>query len=249
VRTINEDARDQAVALVQFDKLMAEHAVTPHFQPIVALSTRDVEGYEVLARSRLFGLETPKEMFDVASLLNLEVELSVMLRWEGVQASLTMSEPPHLFLNTHPNEMDGSGLLASLQELRVAHPNQKFTLEIHESTVTDAARMAAIRPALTDLNIGLAYDDFGSGQSRLNEMSDGWLDYVKFDMSLIRDIHAAPPHRQQMVATLVQLVKNLGIRSVAEGVETVAENETCCQMGFDLGQGFWYGRPAPMRVT
>ena len=60
--------------------------------------------YEVLARSRLFGLETPKDMFGVAQQLNLEVELSTMLRWEGVQVTQAMSPSPHLFLNTHPRE-------------------------------------------------------------------------------------------------------------------------------------------------
>ena len=64
--TVHEDACDRALALVQFDKLMAEHAVTPFFQPIVLMSNREVVGYEVLARSRLFGLEMPKEMFHMA---------------------------------------------------------------------------------------------------------------------------------------------------------------------------------------
>lgn len=245
--TVQEDACDRALALVQFDKLMAEHAVTPFFQPIISMRTKEVVSFEVLGRSRLFGLETPKEMFGIAAQLNLEVELSTMLRWEGVQASAVMSGSPHLFLNTHPRELAVPGLMASLQALRAAHPNQRLTLEIHESAVTSAAQMAQIRPALTELNLGLAYDDFGAGQSRLNELVEGSPDYVKFDMSLIRDIDSASAQRQQVVVTLVQMVRNLGISSVAEGIETPAENNTCVQMGFDFGQGFLYGRPAPAR--
>ena len=110
--TVHEDACDRAMALVQFDKLMAEHAVTPFFQPIVSMATREIVGYEVLARSRLFGLEMPKEMFHVAAELNLEVELSVMLRWEGVLAGQGLPESRHLFLNTHPRELSEPGLLA-----------------------------------------------------------------------------------------------------------------------------------------
>ena len=245
--TVQEDVCDRALALVQFDKLMAEHAVTPFFQPIILMQTKQVVAYEVLGRSRLFGLETPGEMFGVATQLNLEVELSTMLRWEGVEAARGMETTTHLFLNTHPRELAEPGLLASLQTLRDGHPDQWMTLEIHESAVTDAARMAEIRSALAELNIGLAYDDFGAGRSRLNELADGLPDYVKFDMSLIRDIHAASASRQQVVATLVKMVADLGTVSVAEGVETEAESETCRQMGFDLGQGFLYGRPAPPR--
>jgi EAL domain-containing protein (putative c-di-GMP-specific phosphodiesterase class I) len=233
------------LALVQFDKLMAEHAVTPFFQPIVSMASKNVVGYEALGRSRLFGLEMPAEMFRTATELNLDVELSVMLRWESVLASQALAGPPHLFLNMHPRELAGPGLIASLEKLREAHPAQQFTLEIHETAVTNAAQMAKIRPALSKLNIGLAYDDFGTGQSRLCELSETAPDYVKFDMSLVRDIHAASPQRQEVVATLVQMVRSLGIASVAEGVETEAESEACLAMGFDLGQGFFYGRPAP----
>jgi EAL domain-containing protein (putative c-di-GMP-specific phosphodiesterase class I) len=245
--TVQENVCDRALALVQFDKLMADHAVTPFFQPIVTLPTKEVIGHEVLARSRLFGLETPKDMFRVAEELSLEVELSVMLRWEGVLASRVQAGLPHLFLNTHPRELAQAGLVASLEKLRGTHPDQPLTLEIHESAVADIGRMAEIRPALRDLNIGLAYDDFGVGQSRLNEMSQSPPDYVKFDISLIREIHAASPQRQEVVATLVQMVHKLGILSVAEGIETEAESKTCVAMGFDLGQGFFYGRPAPFR--
>ena len=243
--TVHEDACDRALTLVQFDKLMAEHAVTPFFQPIVSMTTREIVGYEVLARSRLFGLEMPKEMFHVAAELNLEIELSVMLRWEGVVAGQALPGRPHLFVNTHPRELAEPGLVASLVTLREAYPDQPLTLEIHESAVADAARMAEIRPALTKLNIGLAYDDFGAGQSRLNELSETAPDYVKFDMSLIRDIHAASPQRQEVVATLVQMLHKLGITSVAEGVETEAENATCLTDGFRPGAGLFLWKAGP----
>ena len=94
------------------------------------------------------------------------------------------------------------------------------------------------------MKIGLAYDDFGAGQSRLNELVQSPPDYLKFDMSLIHDIDAATLQRQQMVASLVQMVRDLGIISLAEGVETPAEAATCLQMGFELGQGFFFGKPA-----
>lgn len=246
-QTVQDDVCDRAMALVQFDKLISERAVTPFFQPIVLMSNQEIFSYEVLARSRLFGLETPKEMFHVASQLSLEIELSVMLRWEGVEASRALPPDPHLFLNTHPRELAKTGLISSLQELRKHNPDQRLTLEIHESAVTEAVQMAEIRAILKDLEMGLAYDDFGEGQSRLNELVECCPDFVKFDISLIRNIDTASSQRQQLLASLVQMVRNLGIRSVAEGVETEAENQTCQEMGFDLGQGFLYGRPAPAR--
>ncbi len=245
--TLRESNCDRALALVLFDKLMTEHAVTPHLQPIIDLKDRATLAYEVLARSRLFGLETPKDMFGVAQQLNLEVELSTMLRWEGVLVTQGMSPLPHLFLNTHPRELPDPKLGQSLEHLRENWPEQPLTLEIHEAAVSKGPDLAQLRLLLKRLNIKLAYDDFGVGESRLNDLADVAPDYVKFDMSLIRDIDSATPQRQQVVAALVQMVHNVGITSLAEGVETDAEDETCRQMGFHLGQGFLYGRPAPPR--
>jgi len=245
--TLRESACDQALALVLFDKLMAERTVSPALQPIITLSDRAVIGYEVLARSRLFGLESPREMFGVATQLNLQVELSSMLRWEGVLVSQSMSPPPYLFLNTHPLELADPRLGPSLEKLRANWPSQPLALEIHESAVTDVVELAELRELLRRLDIKLAYDDFGVGQSRLNELAEVAPDYVKFDMSLIRGIDVATAQRQQVTSTLVQMVRNLGIAALAEGVETEGEHATCVQLGFDLGQGFLYGRPAPPR--
>jgi EAL domain-containing protein (putative c-di-GMP-specific phosphodiesterase class I) len=246
-QTIHENVYDRAMALVQFDKLMTERAVTPFFQPIVTLPSKEIFAYEVLARSRLFGLETPKEMFHAAAQMNLEIELSVMLRWEGVEAARALPGPAHLFVNTHPRELAKPGLIDSLQTLRDNHPDQQLTLEIHEAAATDTGQMVEIRSALSELQMGLAYDDFGAGQSRLNELVEAKPDYLKFDMSLIRGIDTASAERQQVLASLVQMVRNLGIAALAEGVETQGESTTCEQMGMDLGQGYFYGRPAPVR--
>lgn len=246
-RTLQEDVCDHALALVQFDKLMSERSVVPFYQPIVDLANGQVMGYEVLGRSRLVGLETPQAMFRAAGQLNLEVELSRMFRWEGIQASSSFAEVPHLFVNTHPAELDRPGLLESMRSNRGIHPDQPLTLEIHEAAVTSATMMRELRDALDDLGIGLAYDDFGAGQTRLVELVEVQPDYLKFDIELIRNIHRASPQRQQMLATLVRMVCELGVVPLAEGVECEGEDETCRQLGFKLGQGYFYGKPAPAR--
>jgi EAL domain-containing protein (putative c-di-GMP-specific phosphodiesterase class I) len=63
-------------------------------------------------------------------------------------------------------------------------------------------------------------------------------------MSLIRDIDKAPATKQEMLAALVKLARDLGTTPLAEGVETEEEHEVCKQMNFELGQGYLYGRPA-----
>ena len=68
-------------------------------------------------------------------------------------------------------------------------------------------------------------------------------DYLKFDRKLIQDIHAAPAQRQQMLAALVRMARDLGIAPLAEGIELADEADVCRQLGFTLGQGYFYGRP------
>ncbi len=75
---------DYALALVQFDQLMTRRAVIPCFQPVVDLRSGLTAGYEALGRSAVYGLEMPDAMFQAASQLDLEIELSRMFRWEAV---------------------------------------------------------------------------------------------------------------------------------------------------------------------
>lgn len=244
-QTIQDDSADRALALIQFDKLMTERAVLPHFQPIVSMDSQKAFGYEILGRSRLFGLTDPQTMFSAAAVLNLESELSRIFREEGMASGAGLPSQHLLFANTHPNEIDEPELLEfSLRELREASPTRPMVLEIHEKTATKSQSMRELRAKLNDLNIGLAYDDFGAGQARLIELVEVPPDYLKFDMQLVQNIHSASIERQKMVERLVQMTAELGIIPLAEGVETREDHEVCEQMGFLCGQGFYYARPA-----
>jgi EAL domain-containing protein (putative c-di-GMP-specific phosphodiesterase class I) len=240
---------DKAALLAQFDRLMNERAVIPHFQPIIALNDRRIVGYEVLGRSGLPGLERPKEMFLAASQLNLEAELSIMMRLAGMEKGCNLPQRPTLFLNTHPAEIISCGLVDSLRDLREKFPDQPITLEVHEAAATSPQMMKQLRQSLDKLNMQLAYDDFGSGQSRLVELAMVCPDIVKFDIKFIHDIHLAPAKQQQMVASLVRMVRELNITPLAEGVECEQEHDAIVEMGFELGQGYLYGKPASFALT
>jgi EAL domain-containing protein (putative c-di-GMP-specific phosphodiesterase class I) len=168
-----------------------------------------------------------------------------MMRSEGIRCATALPGDPLLFANTHPVELHEQGVLEfSLRELRETAPKIRMVLEIHEAAVTCVKQMRELRAVLNDLNIGLAYDDFGAGQARLVELGDVPPDYLKFDIELVHEIDRASPERQRMLASLVHIVGDLGIASLAEGVETEAEHEACRQMGFNFAQGFYYGKAA-----
>jgi len=243
----SEDIGDLALALAQFEKLVSEASVVPVYQPIVDATTAEVIAYEALARSRLFGLDKPAQMFQAAEYFHMEAELSRMLRREELVTS-SAADLPHLFLNTHPAEMtDLKRLILSLREIRAARPKQPLTLEVHEAAAADLSTMKMLRLVLDDLNLKLAYDDFGAGQARLNELVEARPHYVKFDRKMISGLDKADKSRQQMIESLVGMCRQLGIVTLAEGVETGPEADACRKCGFELMQGYHFGRPAELR--
>lgn len=247
-QTLASDSADHALALIQFDQLMTQRAVVPFFQPIVSARTLQNAGYEVLGRSRLFGLNEPAQMFRAAAALNAVAELSRLFRTEGARIGLELPGTPNLFLNTHPVELADTELLAfCLRELREIRPVAPMTLEIHEGAVTNPQQMRELRAALSDTGFKLAYDDFGAGQARMLELAEVPPDYLKFDAKLVRGIQHASPQRLTLLEKLVRMAAELGIATVAEGVELQEEHDICVQVGFDLVQGFLHCRPAPVK--
>jgi EAL domain-containing protein (putative c-di-GMP-specific phosphodiesterase class I) len=245
--TLEEGIVPWAQTLLMFEQLLNERAVTPHFQPIVTMQQQTTVAYEALARSSLEGLTNPAAMFGAAERLGQHATLSELLRTEAIQAVQKSNQSQsEFFLNTHPVEVVNDRLLDSLTTLREEFPTTRLTIEIHEASVTHSDDISRLRDHLRQLDMRLSYDDFGAGQGRLLELGDVPPDVLKFDMGLIRDIDKAASNRQEMLASLVRMSTDLGATPLAEGVETEAEHTTCLSMGFELGQGYYYARPAPL---
>lgn len=230
---------------IGFEGLVHGNELVPYFQPIVTLNDAAAVAFEVLARSSNPEFPSPFEMFETAEQLDREQELSEVCRRAGVRDGQQLPGNQRLYLNTQPIELKGTELIESLTLLRTQVPDQLLSLEIHEGAVTDLQSMTELRSRLNDLDIQLAYDDFGAGQARMLDLVEVPPDVLKFDISMIRDIHKASLKRRQMVGTLVSMVREFGIAPLAEGVESQDEADACLDLGFQYAQGFYFGRPAP----
>jgi EAL domain-containing protein (putative c-di-GMP-specific phosphodiesterase class I) len=250
--TIAIDLDQELINLVSLEpklrKLLSERNAVVHFQPILQFSDMGVIGYEVLGRVNEHN-SSPKiiELLDLAALLGCASELSSLFREKGVDLGSSLPGSPLLFVNTDPSELDRLDiLLESLERTHEKTPSSRLVLEINEKAMVNTDEMKQFRDRLIDLNIAVAFDDFGIGQTRLLELAKAPPDFLKFDMSLIRNIHLAPKRLHQMVYTFVRAAHDLGIASLAEGIECPDEGETCRQLGFDYAQGYLYGRPSPI---
>jgi EAL domain-containing protein (putative c-di-GMP-specific phosphodiesterase class I) len=227
--------------------LLRTRAVVSTLQPIVDLQSGDVTGYELLGRGALDRLpKNPEALFELAAALGLAGELSRLFRTVALPHLRDLPGQPVLFFNTHPVELEKPDLLESLRALRGALPGADLALEVHEQAVTNPQAVHDLRRALDALDIRLAYDDFGAGRSRINELIEVPPDYLKFDETLIRDIDRAPNAKRKLLRALVRMCEESSIQTLAEGVETEGEARAARDLGFDLGQGYLFGKPKPL---
>ena len=229
------------------DQLIAMRAVIPYFQPIIRLPDNNIIGFEMLGRIDYEGLPSDiPQLFQIAKQLKRDVELSLLFRDAGIAQIIAAQQVTGLiFFNTVPNEMDITGLERSLHILRRMGPHLNLAMEINEHSITNIATIRELRAVLKHLDIKLVYDDFGAGQSRLQELMDAPPDILKFDISLVRNIHQRSPASLRMVAALVGMTRDLGVLALAEGIEIEEEAAVCRQIGFDLAQGYYFGGPTP----
>ena len=233
----------------EFTSLMSREAVRPYFQAVYKLAEpENVLGYELLSRGLLGELETlPLELFSIAERLGRERELSQLCRKVGAKAAQSLPGDPICFMNTHPVEIQQpERFLRSVEGLRGEVPGLRLVIEVHEAAITGSRRIGKIRDGLRELGVQLAYDDFGTGQSRLRQIAKVPPDYLKFDMSLIRDLDRASDERVQFVAGLVATTRSIGIVPIAEGIESRVEAEACARAGFEYAQGYYFSLPVPV---
>jgi EAL domain-containing protein (putative c-di-GMP-specific phosphodiesterase class I) len=231
----------------EFRQLMTEGLVCSYRQSIIDRQGNPY-GFELLGRGIHPQLDSgAKEIFALARAFDEEVALSELLRRKSfAEASAAGLDLP-LFFNTHPKEcLAPERLLKELRKLRAQYPELKLVLEVHEAAVTDLAMMAGVRAALREINIGLAYDDFGAGRSRLLELVEVPPDYLKFDKALISGITGPNSRTYKLVSTFNSLAQEMGIKTLAEGIETEAMAETCTSLGIDCFQGYLYDHPEPI---
>jgi len=228
----------------EMEDLLRDATVTVELQPIVRFPGAVVSAYEALGRGQHPALPRgPMDLFKIAAIMGAEVQLSQLLRRKAVELARERPRVAALFLNTHPVELARPGLVESLEELRALAPHLDLTLEIHESALAKPESMAALRDRLSEIGVGLAYDDFGAGEARLLELAEAPPHFLKFDRKFVSNIDKAPSSRRRLLASLVAAARELLVKTVAEGVETEAEAEICAKIGFTHAQGYYFGRP------
>ena len=225
---------------VRFERAMQNLRLV--FQPIVSLKEKRVVAFEALMRSREDSLPSPGAVLDAAERLGLVSEVGRAVRILAADAMPIVPRNADLFVNIHTAELADDMLFGGDDPL-VTHAS-RVVLEVTERAAIDTVHDLPRRiRALRQTGFRIALDDLGAGYAGLSTLTALEPEIVKIDMSLIRDIQDSVM-KQRVVRSLVTLSREMNMLVVAEGIETREELAVLTEIGVDLLQGYYLGKPA-----
>jgi EAL domain-containing protein (putative c-di-GMP-specific phosphodiesterase class I) len=211
------------------------------YQPIVRTADGSAFGYEALMRSDEPSLSSPLAILDAAERLNTLARLGRVVRSRAI---LPMREAPEdlaLFVNLHPVEILHDDLLSP--DAPMSAWADRIFLEITERAAIDNILKVRDRVAqLRRAGYRIAVDDLGAGYSGLNTFALLEPEVVKLDMALTQGSDTNPLKRR-LIRAICNVCGDLGILTVAEGIETAAERDTVTELGCDFVQGYLLAEP------
>ena len=228
--------------------IIRERKITPVFQPIVSLSDGEPLGYEALARGPLDSpLHTPAELFAVAARHKLLLALEHVCREAAIQQARMLAPGQQLFLNVTPEVINDPEFRNGRTKQVVLHHGlipEQVAFEITERTaISDFGNFTRALHHYRRQGYCIAVDDAGAGYSSLQAIAELYPDFIKLDMSIVRDIHNNP-FKIAILEALVNLAAAMNSKIIAEGVETEDELITVMKLGVGYAQGYLLARPA-----
>lgn len=235
----------------RFTDLLLSEDLTILYEPITNVTTREIRGYEGLARGPWdTDMHSPGALFGMAEQTGLLFELDCLCRRLALRGARGLQPGKLLFLNCLPTAIHDPGfrgdvLRRTLEELRLRPSDVVFEISERESIHNfDIFREA--RDYYAELGFKIALDDTGVAYGSLEAVMELSPDFIKVDQSLVRGIDTDPP-RQELLRALNAVAGKLKAEIIAEGIETSEELATVQALGIPYGQGYLFGRAAPLR--
>jgi PAS domain S-box-containing protein len=225
----------------EIERVIDERAFVTVFQPMVRLIEREPFGFEAL--TRFSDGVPPERRFDDAHSIGLGVELEIATLSRALEAAQSLPPDASISVNLSPRLVMEQARLAPV----LSAIERPLILEVTEREPIDD--YVAFRRAVSLLGrVAWAVDDAGAGYASLRHIIELRPDFVKLDHGLVSGI-PSDPIRQALVAGMLHFATSIGVRIIAEGVETEAERLALHALGVELAQGYLFGRPERFRTT
>ena len=245
------DARQQKRRLLEADlrQALGHDEFLLHYQPLVAVPSGTVTGFEALLRWRhpRRGLVSPAEFIPLAEQLDIIGPIGAWVLAEACEEAKRFPEGTRVAVNVSPLQFRRTGLVEAVAEAldRSGLDPARLELEITESVVLDDSDLTReTLHRLKGLGIRIALDDFGTGYSSLTTLRSFPIDKIKIDQSFTRDLGISPDARS-IVNAIASLGRALDMSTTAEGVETEEQLECLIAEGCVEAQGYLFSRPRP----
>jgi PAS domain S-box-containing protein/diguanylate cyclase (GGDEF)-like protein len=228
-----------------------------YYQPILSLPDARIVGFEALTRWNRGGeIVLPGEFISVADEIGLILSMNRSLLREGCQqlkewnSQFPASAPLKFGMNISPKHFVQPELAAEIDLIvkESGLPASCLQIEIMETAAMgDPDHAATVLSDLRGIGVGLSIDDFGTGYSSLSRLQQLPIDTLKIDRSFIMRMEE-DSESHEIVRTIVTLAHNLGLKVVAEGVETATQVEQLKQMDCDFVQGYFFSKPVSAKA-
>ncbi len=223
-----------------------------HYQPIVSSQSGKIVGFEALSRwARPEGLLSPAHFIQIADETGIIVPMNRLLLREAClqlrawHSQFPCDPPLTLSVNITPKEFAQTDLAAQIGTILVEvgiHPSS-IDVEITENiAMADPRRSSLVLSELKALGVHVSIDDFGTGYSSLSRLQGFPVDTLKIDRTFISKIDT-DSETSEIVRIIIMLAHNLGLKVVAEGVETAEQVSLLKELKCELVQGYFFARP------
>jgi EAL domain-containing protein (putative c-di-GMP-specific phosphodiesterase class I)/ActR/RegA family two-component response regulator len=216
------------------------------YQPIVHKADGRIFAQEALLRSEEPALPHPGAVLEAAARAQRLWDVGRLVRERVAATVAAASEAWQFFVNLHPEDLSDPALY--LEHAPLSAVAARVVLEITERVSLETmpgvqAQIARLR----QLGFRIALDDLGAGYAGLTSFVRLEPEFVKLDMSLIRDVHQSEA-KQKIIGSMVELCHDMGKQIIAEGVEQRAERDVLVELGCDLLQGYFFAKPARLSL-
>ncbi|MBU2666067.1 EAL domain-containing protein [Actinoplanes bogorensis] len=224
------------------------------YQPIVEMPGGELFGVETLVRwtHPVRGPIGPAVFIPAAERTGLIVPLGAWILEESCRQAvrwrneLGAAAPQTVTVNVSARQLREAGFAEEVADVlaRTGLPPEVLTVEVTETAVFDGGTALTELRAIAGLGVKIALDDFGTGHSSLGLLRTCPADVLKVDKSFVDDVTEGG-QQAVVVAALIGICEGMGLRAVAEGVETAEQAAELQRLGYRYAQGFYYGRPMP----